>query len=118
MIAMGDGVRLDKEIYLPRNAEGALPILMNRTPYGISAADKGVSPMVYRYADMVQDGYIFLFQDIRGRYGSEGKFVMLRPIHDTKDAKGVDDSTDTNDTIDRLVKSLPHNNVLCVLDAL
>ena len=118
MIPMRDGVRLHTEIYLPRNAEGALPILMNRTPYGISAADKGVSPMIYRYADMVQDGYIFVFQDIRGRYGSEGKFVMLRPIHDAKDAKGVDESTDTYDTIDWLVKNVQHNNGRVGLDGI
>ncbi len=118
MIPMRDGVRLHTEIYSPKNAEGALPILMNRTPYGISAADKGVSPMIYRYADMVQDGYIFVFQDIRGRYGSEGKFVMLRPIHDTKDAKGVDESTDTYDTIDWLVKNVPHNNGRVGLDGI
>ncbi len=118
MIPMRDGVRLHTEIYSPKNAEGALPILMNRTPYGISAADKGVSPMIYRYADMVQDGYIFVFQDIRGRYGSEGKFVMLRPIHDAKDAKGVDESTDTYDTIDWLVKNVPHNNGRVGLDGI
>src|SRR5260370_17633428 len=118
MIPMRDGVRLDTEIYSPKNGEGALPILMNRTPYGISAADKGVSPMIYRYADMVQDGYIFVFQDIRGRYGSEGKFVMLRPIHDAKDAKGVDESTDTYDTIDWLVKNVQHNNGRVGLDGI
>jgi putative CocE/NonD family hydrolase len=118
MIPMRDGVKLHTEIYSPRNAEGALPILMNRTPYGISSPDKGVSNMIYRYADMVSDGYIFVFQDIRGRYGSEGKFVMLRPIHDAKDAKGVDESTDTYDTIDWLVKNVPHNNGRVGLDGI
>ena len=86
MIPMRDGVKLHTEIYSPRNATEALPILMTRTPYGISNPDKGVSNMLYRYADMVPDGYIFVFQDIRGRYGSEGKFAMLRPIRDAKDA--------------------------------
>jgi len=62
------------------------------------------------YADMVPEGYIFVFQDIRGRYGSEGKFVMLRPIHDAKDAKEVDESTDTYDTIDWLIRNVSHNN--------
>src|SRR6267378_3658720 len=87
MIAMRDGVKLHTEIYSPKDAGEALPILMNRTPYGIANPDKGVSNMMYRYADMVPDGYIFVFQDIRGRYGSEGKFVMLRPIHDAQDTK-------------------------------
>jgi len=116
MIPMRDGVKLHTEIYSPRTATEALPMLMTRTPYGISNPDKGVSNMLYRYADMVPDGYIFVFQDIRGRYGSEGKFVMLRPIHDAKDAKAIDESTDTYDTIDWLVKNVPHNSGRVGLD--
>src|SRR6266403_5634068 len=118
MIAMRDGVKLHTEIYSPKEASEPLPILMNRTPYGISTPDKGVSNMIYRYADMVPDGYIFVFQDIRGRYGSEGKFVMLRPIHDANDAKGIDESTDTYDTSDWLVKNVPHNNGRVGLDGI
>jgi putative CocE/NonD family hydrolase len=118
MIPMRDGVRLYTEIYSPRDVAEPLPILMNRTPYGISSPDKGVSNMIYRYADMAPDGYIFVFQDIRGRYGSEGKFVMLRPIHDTGDAKGIDESTDTYDTIDWLVKNVPNNNGRVGLDGI
>ncbi len=118
MILMRDGVKLHTEIYSPKDAAEALPILMNRTPYGISNAEKGVSNMIYRYADLVPDGYIFVFQDIRGRYGSEGKFVMLRPIHDATDAKGIDESTDTYDTIDWLVKNVPHNNGRVGLDGI
>ena len=66
--------------------------------------------MLSRYDEMMADGYIFVFQDIRGRYGSEGKFVMLRPVHEASDAKGVDEATDTYDTIDWLVKNVKHNN--------
>jgi putative CocE/NonD family hydrolase len=118
MITMRDGVKLHTEIYSPKDASEPLPILMNRTPYGIANPDKGVSNMIYRYADMVPDGYIFVFQDIRGRYGSEGKFVMLRPIHDASDPKGVDESTDTYDTIDWLVKNVAHNNGRVGLDGI
>src|SRR6202048_4805274 len=118
MIAMRDGVKLHTEIYSPKDAAEPLPILMNRTPYGIANPDKGVSNMIYRYADMVRDGYIFVFQDIRRRYGSEGKFVMLRPIHDATDAKVVDESTDTYDTLDWLVKNVPHNNGRVGLDGI
>jgi putative CocE/NonD family hydrolase len=118
MIPMRDGVKLHTEIYSPKDAAETLPILMNRTPYGIASPDKGVSNMIYRYADMAPDGYIFVFQDIRGRYGSEGKFVMLRPIHDAADAKGVDESTDTYDTIDWLVKNVPQNNGRVGLDGI
>ena len=110
MIPMRDGVKLRTEIYSPRNAAEALPMLMVRTPYGIANPDTGISNMIYRYADMFADGYIFVFQDIRGRYGSEGKFVMLRPVHDARDAKGIDESTDAYDTIDWLVKNVAHNN--------
>jgi putative CocE/NonD family hydrolase len=118
MIPMRDGVKLHTEFYTPKNATGPLPILMNRTPYGISSPDKGISNMIYRYADMVPEGYLFAFQDIRGRYGSQGKFVMLRPIHDPSDPQGVDESTDTYDTIDWLVKNVPNNNGRVGLDGI
>jgi hypothetical protein len=110
MIPMRDGVKLHTEFYTPKNATTPLPILMNRTPYGISAADKGISSLIYRYADMVPAGYIFAFQDIRGRYGSEGTFVMQRPVRDPKNPKAIDEGTDTYDTIDWLIKNVPHNN--------
>jgi putative CocE/NonD family hydrolase len=110
MIAMRDGVRLHTEIYSPKKRAGALPILLVRTPYGIANPDGGISDKIYRYADMFADGYIFVLQDIRGRHRSEGKFVMLRPIHDANDAKGIDESTDAYDTIDWLVKNVPRNN--------
>jgi putative CocE/NonD family hydrolase len=118
MIPMRDGVKLHTEFYTPKNAAGPLPILMNRTPYGISSPDKGISSMIYRYSDMVPEGYIFAFQDIRGRYGSEGKFVMLRPLHDPGEARGVDESTDTYDSIDWLVKNVPNNNGRVGLDGI
>ena len=118
MIPMRDGVKLYTEIYTPKNVGEPLPILMNRTPYGIGSPDKGISRLMHRYADMVPDGYIFVFQDIRGRYGSEGRFVMLRPVHDASDAKGVDESTDTYDTIDWLVKNVAHNNGRVGLDGI
>lgn len=118
MIPVRDGVKLYTEIYTPKNVGEPLPILMNRTPYGIASPDKGISRLMHRYADMVPDGYIFVFQDIRGRYGSEGRFVMLRPVHDASDAKGVDESTDTYDTIDWLVKNVAHNNGRVGLDGI
>jgi putative CocE/NonD family hydrolase len=110
MIPVRDGLKIHTEYYIPKNVTEPLPILLERTPYGISAEDKGASNMLNRYAEMMADGYIFAFQDIRGRYGSEGKFVMLHPIHDPSDPQGVDESTDTYDSIDWLVKNVPHNN--------
>jgi len=110
MIPMRDGVKLHTEIYTPRVSQGALPIFLERTPYGVAAADKGYTRSLYRYSEMFPDGYVFVFQDIRGRYGSEGKFEMNRPVHDPKDSKGIDESTDTYDTIEWLVKNVPNNN--------
>jgi hypothetical protein len=85
-------------------------MLMERTPYGISGGPQGYSGHLFAAQDLYADGYIFVYQDIRGRYGSEGKFAMNRPLHDPKDVKGVDESTDTYDTIDWLVKNVPNNN--------
>jgi len=109
MIAMRDGVKLHTEIDAPKNAKGPLPIIFERTPYGISNPE-GPSGSLYRYADLWPDGYIFVFQDIRGRYGSEGKFQMLHTAPDPNDAKGVTESTDAYDTIEWLVNNVPGNN--------
>ena len=110
MIPMRDGVKLRTEIYTPRDAQEPLPLLLERTPYGISGGPAGYSRHLYDAQDLFPDGYIFVYQDIRGRYGSEGKFEMNRPLHDPKDAKGVDESTDTYDTIDWLVKHVAKNS--------
>jgi uncharacterized protein len=110
MIPARDGVKLHTEIYSPKNVSGPLPILFGRTPYGISAPDKGISPMIRRYSELFREGYIFVFQDIRGRYGSEGKFEMLRPLHNDAQPNGTDESTDTYDSIEWLVKNVEHNN--------
>ena len=110
MIPVRDGVKLHTEIYTPRDGNGPWPMVMMRTPYGISAGDNRYSRLLYENGDLFTDGYIFVFQDIRGRYGSEGKFEMARPLHDPKDTKGVDESTDTYDTIDWLVKNVARNN--------
>ncbi|HEY4907506.1 MAG TPA: CocE/NonD family hydrolase [Candidatus Acidoferrum sp.] len=113
MIPVRDGVKLHTEIYVPKNATAPLPILFERTPYGISSPTSagGYSSMLGRYNEMISEGYIFVFQDIRGRYASQGKFVMLHPVHDpATDPKGIDEATDSYDTIDWLIKNVPHNN--------
>jgi len=110
MISARDGVKLHTEIYAPKGASEPLPIVFERTPYGLHDDEKGYSRKLERYAEMIPDGYIFVFQDIRGRYGSEGTFVMQRPVRDPKDAKAIDEGTDTYDSIDWLVKNVPHNN--------
>ena len=111
MVPMRDGVKLHVVILRPAGSESAgepLPFLMERTPYGTdnnsSRTVNGSKP------ELAASGYIFVFADIRGRYKSEGQFVMNRPIvaHTTKN--DVDETTDTRDTIDWLLKNVPNNS--------
>ena len=110
MIPMRDGVKLHTEIYTPREGGAPLPILMQRTPYGVSAGLRAYSRFLKGDQHFYADGYIFVYQDIRGRYGSGGNFEMNRPVHDPNDPTGVDESTDTYDTIEWLLKNLPNQN--------
>jgi putative CocE/NonD family hydrolase len=110
MISVRDGIKLHTEIYTPRDAGEPWPIVFERTPYGLGDDEKGYSRKLKRYAEMIPDGYILVFQDIRGRYGSEGTFVMQRPIRDPRNPKTIDEGTDTYDSIDWLVKNVPRNN--------
>jgi putative CocE/NonD family hydrolase len=107
MIAMRDGVRLNTAVYTPKDAKGPLPFILSRTPYGIGGAAGNLREYL---KDLADDGYIFVFQDIRGRYKSEGQFAMIRPPRDKSDPKAIDESTDTYDTIDWLLKNVPDNN--------
>ncbi|HUJ39511.1 MAG TPA: CocE/NonD family hydrolase [Candidatus Acidoferrales bacterium] len=110
MIRMRDGVRLHTEIYSPRGSREALPILLVRTPYGTNDDIFGNSSQLATYADTLADGYIFVIQEIRGRFGSEGKFEMLRPPRKKRDPKATDESTDAYDTVDWLVENATGNN--------
>ena len=106
-IPMRDGIRLHTRIFTPRGVTGSLPLLLTRTPYGIAEAG---GTFAGSYAQLAEEGFIFVFQDIRGRFGSEGSFVMLRPPRDKHDAKAVDESSDTYDTIEWLLHNVPSNN--------
>jgi len=110
MIPMRDGVRLHTEICVPKSAAGTLPLLITRTPYGVNDDDRGFSRTFGIYRELIPDGFIFVFQDIRGRFQSEGRFVMQRPPRDRSDPKSIDEGTDTYDTIDWLIKNVPKNN--------
>ena len=107
MIPARDGVKLHTTIFVPRDARGPLPIIFTRTPYGIAHAGNALRGY---YRAFAADGYSFAFQDIRGRYTSEGQFVMLRPPHQRGDPKAIDESTDAYDTIDWLLAHVPNNN--------
>jgi uncharacterized protein len=111
-IAMRDGVRLFTAVYVPKDTSHTYPFLIERTPYSVGPYGEdqyrtrlGPSP------DFDKAGYIFVFQDARGRYMSEGNFVEMVPHIDNKKSKrDVDDSSDLYDTIDWLLKNVPNNN--------
>ena len=111
-IAMRDGVHLFTSVYVPKDNSHPYPFLIDRTPY--SVGPYGVD--LYRTQlgpapEFDKAGYIFVFQDVRGRYMSEGTFVEMRPHIDNKKSKqDVDDSSDLYDTIDWLLKNVPNNN--------
>jgi uncharacterized protein len=121
MIPMRDGVRLHTVILVPRSATKARPaaILLTRTPYNADdltshthSAHLGPSLFGYDNATeaIVEGGYIRVVQDVRGKYGSEGDYVMNRPLHGPQNPTPVDHATDTYDTIDWLVKNVPESN--------
>jgi hypothetical protein len=108
LISMRDGIRLNTVIYSPAGISEPVPLLFLRTPYGVSRIP---SPNKDPYiSDMAKEGYIFVFQDIRGRYKSEGTFEMQRIMRDKKDPKSIDESTDTYDAIEWMLKNVPLNN--------
>src|SRR5689334_6003882 len=79
MVPVRDGVKLHTVIFTPKDTKGALPILFERTPYGARSTER---MFVTGYSHLIADGYIFAFQDIRGRFSSEGQFVMQRQVRD------------------------------------
>jgi putative CocE/NonD family hydrolase len=108
MIQMRDGVRLYTQVYVPTKATEKLPIMLIRTPY--SAGPLSSARVAKSIPELTAEGYIFVFQDIRGRFKSEGDFVMLRQPRDPKDKKAIDESTDTYDTIEWLLANVPNHN--------
>jgi uncharacterized protein len=117
-IPMRDGVKLHTVILVPNGARRA-PMLLTRTPYDADAlttnsVSSHLGPSLYGYDNatdvIVEGGYIRVVQDVRGKYGSEGDYVMNRPLHGPLNPTPVDHSTDTYDTIDWLVKNVPESN--------
>ena len=108
MIPMRDGAKLFTVIFVPKNAQPPLPFLIMRTPYGAPSSPRPL--MSESYKELVDEGYIFVYQDIRGRYKSEGQFVMQRPPRDRRDPRAIDESTDAYDTVEWLLKNVPGHN--------
>ena len=118
MIPMRDGVKLHTVILVPKGSNNA-PILLTRTPYNADELTTHIhsshlGPNLYGYDNatnvILEGGYIRVIQDIRGKYGSEGDYVMNRPLHGPQNPTPVDHATDTYDTIDWLVKNTPESN--------
>src|SRR5262249_26871445 len=118
MIPMRDGVKLHTVILVPKGARRA-PILLTRTPYNATALTSHdpsahLASLLQGYdnaVDVIVDGgYIRVVQDVRGKYGSEGDYVMNRPLRGPLNTTPVDHATDTYDTIDWLVKNIPETN--------
>src|SRR5882757_5693245 len=106
MIPMRDGVKLYTVIYAPDSMPEPVPILIQRSPYGSEGTESPEKSAYLR--DLAAEGFIFVNQDIRGRYKSEGKFVMNRPVLDKPGE--IDESTDTYDAIDWLIHNVKNNN--------
>ena len=115
MIPMRDGVKLYTVMIIPKGAKDA-PILLTRTPYNAKrSAQRALSPHAAATGaqmdePFLEDGYIRVYQDVRGKYGSEGEYVLNRPLRGPLNASEVDHATDAYDTIDWLVKHTPETN--------
>ena len=111
-IPMRDGVRLFTAVYTPRDKSRTYPFLLLRTPYSVAPygpneARKTLGP----HDGFTRDGFIFVYQDVRGRMMSEGEFVQVRPqLTGKKGPRDIDESTDTYDTVEWLLKNVPGNN--------
>lgn len=112
LIPMRDGKKLFTSIYLPKDQSQKYGIVMTRTPYTVSPYGEAMRGTLGQNMLFAKEGYIFVYQDVRGRYMSEGDFVNVRPQlpAGNKDKNAIDESTDTYDTIDWLVKNVPNNN--------
>jgi putative CocE/NonD family hydrolase len=111
-IPMRDGTKLFTSIYTPKDTSQLYPMLMFRTPYCSEPGGKdSFSRFLSWYYRFIKENYIMVFQDVRGRYMSEGKFEDIRPfIADKKSNKDIDEASDTYDAVDWLVKNIKHNN--------
>ena len=108
MIPMRDGVKLHAVILKPADIAGPMPFLIQRTPYGVDGTSR--ASFSYNRPELARDGYIYVGEDIRGRFKSEGKFIMSRPLADHRNRKAIDESTDTWDTVAWLLKNIAGNN--------
>ena len=109
-IEMRDGINLFTSIYTPKDKSDSYPILIIRTPYNIEPQEDRYSNRMMDFPHLLKENYIIVFQDVRGRFMSEGVFEDVRPYNPNKKKKEIDENSDTYDTIDWLVKNVDNNN--------
>ncbi len=107
-VTMRDGVKLFTSVYIPKDSSQTYPILMTRTPY--SAAPYGEDKYRRIPKHLAEEKFIFVIQDVRGKFMSEGEFVNMRPYIPDKNDEQVDEASDSYDTIEWLINNIPHNN--------
>src|SRR5688572_15758823 len=109
-IVMRDGVRLFTRVYVPKDDSQRWPILLTRTPYALKPyGAANYNDPAGSFRSLARDKFILVTQDVRGRYGSEGEYMHVRPFNPNKNGKDTDESSDAWDTIDWLVKNVPDN---------
>jgi len=109
-VPMRDGKKLFTVIYSPKDQSKKYPVLLNRTPYTVSPYGQNYKKSLGSFPAMMHDGYIFVYQDVRGKWMSEGDFEDVRPTNLSKDKKAIDESTDTYDLLEWLSKNLKNYN--------
>jgi len=111
LIPMRDGKQLFTAIYIPKDKSKKYPVLLNRTPYTVAPYGANeYKKYLGNFPAEMREGFIFVYQDVRGKWMSEGEFDDVRPINTTKNKKAVDESTDTYDTLEWLAKNLKNYN--------
>src|ERR1044072_3238509 len=110
-IAMRDGIRLFTRVYVPKDDSQRWPILLTRTPYALKPyGTENYNDPAGSFRTLATNLFILVTQDGRGRYGSEGEYVHVRPFNPNKGPKDIDENSDTYDTIDWLINHVPNNS--------
>jgi uncharacterized protein len=110
-VPMRDGVKLFTSVYAPKDDSRSYPIMLTRTPYSVAPYGADAYRSLGPHEGFARDGFIFVYQDVRGQFMSEGEFVHVRPhLAQKQGPADIDESTDTYDTVEWLIRSIPNNN--------
>ncbi|MCF8239768.1 MAG: CocE/NonD family hydrolase [Melioribacteraceae bacterium] len=109
-VPVRDGITLFTSVYIPKDDSKTYPVLLVRTPYSVSPYGEDTMRTYLANDNLVKEGYIFAFQDVRGKFMSEGEFVDMRPFNPNKTGNETDEASDTYDTIEWMINNIPNNN--------